>query len=125
MYQQPRTAPGGAPIPENYSGNAFRYPPIGSLGTPVPDDPELPPLEESDRHEEEGLPMSVVPIERQEKQRPIGEEGGGGLLRMLGSEEWLLLGLCLLLMGEGGPRLGGVGQKNDLLPYLLLLLFCG
>jgi hypothetical protein len=120
MYQQPRCAPGGAPIPENYSGNAFRYPPIGSLDPPPASDEAEPTVVEEDVRRE-SPPVSVVPIARQDKEAHVG----GGLLRMLGSEEWLLLGLCLLLMGDGGPRLGGIGQKNDLLPYLLLLLFCG
>ena len=120
MYQQRRSMPGGESIPENYSGNAFRYPPIGSLGGTPPEEGEPTPSAEEAREQEARRPLAVVPLERTEPR-----EGSGGFLRLLGSEEWLLLGLCLLLMGEGGPRIGGEGQKNDLLPYLLLLLFCG
>ena len=121
MYQQRRSMPSGEPIPENYSGNAFRYPPIGSLGVTPPDEALASPLTEETREPEVRSPVAIVPLGREEVRR----EDGGGILRLLGSEEWLLLGLCLLLMGEGGPRIGGEGQKNDLLPYLLLLLFCG
>jgi hypothetical protein len=124
MYQQSKMTPGGAPIPDNYSGNAFRYPPIGSLGS-APIDEETPlSVGELGREEEKAPLLPVEPLRQTERGHDAGGFGGG-VLRLLGSEEWRLLGLCLLLMGEDGSRLGGTGQKNDLLPYLLLLLLCG
>lgn len=117
MYQQPRMMPSGEPIPKNYSGNAFRYPPIGSLSAPPLSQAEQNvPLAEPEREgvdvEYNSAPLPVLP-----QARPAQERGRGGILRTLENEEWLLLGVCVLLLGEG--------SSSDLLPYLLLLLFLG
>lgn len=114
MYQQMRNTPSGEPIPENYSGNAFRYPPIGSLQPMPPPQVEEDPVPTPGEGDERRLPV-VIPTP---EPNSAGSGGTfGWLAHSLGSEEWLLLGLCLLLMGETG--------KNELLPYLLLLLFLG
>ena len=114
MYPQMRNTPSGEPIPENYSGNAFRYPPIGSLQPMPPPQIEEEPVPTPGEGDERRLPV-VIPTPEP------NSAGSGGTFGWLahspGSEEWLLLGLCLLLMGETG--------KNELLPYLLLLLFLG
>ena len=114
MYRQMRNTPGGEPIPENYSGNAFRYPPIGSL-EPMPPEREPQDSDVPPEHEQPSIPgQALVPS----GSARVGEGGSaGGLFHSPGSEEWLLLGLCLLFWGES--------SRSDLLPYLLLLLFLG
>lgn len=124
MYAQHRSA---ANIPRNYSGNAFRYPPIGALT-------------EEDRREGEGeRPMASEPAKEQgypsippeqalvAPASPASEPSGGhdlfrGITQAFGNEELLLIGLFLLLSGNAEKN---DGQRSDLLFYLLLLFFCG
>lgn len=126
MYTQRRTPPEVGGIPQNYSGNAFRYPPIGALGQESVSDvtSDAPP------------PQEAVPEQRQENYPVAFEshaarpEDRSGFLSLLGghgigNEELLLLGLCLLLAGDGGGLFGTRGGKGDVVPYLLLLLFLG
>ncbi|MBE6661277.1 MAG: hypothetical protein E7605_07750 [Ruminococcaceae bacterium] len=126
MYTQRRTPSDTRGIPQNYSGNAFRYPPIGALG------------QEADIMATPPEPFtSQSTVERGNENYPVVLESGpteppreSGLLSMLGghgigNEELLLLGLCLLLSGEGGGLFGGMKGKGDVVPYLLLLLFLG
>lgn len=124
MYAQHRSA---ANIPRNYSGNAFRYPPIGALTG-------------EDRREGEGEhPMPDGPTKEQPNPSipaeqalvapasPASEMSGGhdllrGISQAFGNEELLLIGLFLLLSGNAEKH---DGQRSDLLFYLLLLFFCG
>ena len=126
-------------IPSNYSGNAFRYPPIGSLGHEVAS-----PAEVADRREGSVLDQEPVSAAEAVLPLPVSQEaggtetaeasersyarslpilsalsGGGGI----GSEELLLIGLILLL--SGGSLRGHDRQGGDILPYLILLLVCG
>lgn len=121
MYTQRREEEGRS-IPQNYSGNAFRYPPI-----------ERPFPGEETVEEEKNKASSLVPLvtEREEtmpdEQRnatsahPPKEPWSIGW----GSEELLLLGLCLLLSGDGRASKGRGGGWSEVLPYLLFLLFLG
>ena len=142
MYAQHRST---ANIPRNYSGNAFRYPPIGSLTnqseepiTAEPTAPAEPPSEPISEPTPEPtpeqrhltvppnavLPPSASPIEP--PRVSIFDSGGHDLLRgitqIIGNEELLLIGLFLLLSGHTEEN---DKQRSDLLFYLLLLFFCG
>lgn len=126
MYTQRRTPPEAGGIPQNYSGNAFRYPPIGALGQDNTHDvsQDAPPFGEAvPEQRQENYPVAI-------EAHPVKSEGQPGFLSLLGghgigNEELLLLGLCLLLSGDGGGLFGGRGGKGDVVPYLLLLLFLG
>ena len=139
MYAQD---PRGARLPRNYGGNAFRYPPIRTEEEPLVEplvEPHevphvVPPLAEERALEEADVGEQTVIAETAGKERAeeardaAGEDGGGDVrsvshqllpsfgARGIGSEELLLLGMLLLLGGEG---------KNDLMMCLLILLFCG
>jgi hypothetical protein len=114
MYAQ---NPHGTDLPRNYSGNAFRYPPIRTEGGPPEGQGEV------EAQTREALQENPAV----EAGSALGERDGETTARHLslplfsgrgiGSEELLLLGLLLLLGG-------GEGQK-DLMMCLLLLLFCG
>lgn len=123
MYAQHR---GPSGIPQNYSGNAFRYPPIGQFpseehewenrNVPVSDEPasgDPPPCP---------LPTPALPPVEPVKDEPQPARHGlvSGLGQLMGNEELLLIGLFLLLSGQTDKDEGG-----NLLFYLLLLLFCG
>ena len=133
MYAQHRST---ANVPKNYSGNAFRYPPIGGAAEPpeevnglnevLPPTPPAvhgtnrplpPPTDDpspSDPTSERPLPPCVAPS--------AGYGHLRGALQAIGSEELLLIGLFLLLSGHAD---GEQTQTSDLLFYLLLLFFCG
>ena len=125
MYAQHR---GPSAIPQNYSGNAFRYPPIGQL-----------PIEEreqenmnaagADKPASGDMPPRPLPTPALLPTEPMG--GGAppprhglisGIGQLVGNEELLLIGLFLLLSGQTDKREAG---GSDLLLYLLLLFFCG
>ncbi len=112
MYTQRRSADGSASIPQNYSGNAFRYPPIG----------EVPENVKPTHTEKESIEIAISPPETSVTPVSAGRLQLGGF--SLGTEELLLLGLCcLLIFGEGDG--GNPWLQSGILPYLLLLLFCG
>lgn len=125
MYTQ-RRGEEGRSIPRNYSGNAFRYPPIGE---PIPG-------VETSYEEKNAAPSSLLPIKEQKETVP---ECGSDMISAhspkesktilrrdgWGSEELLLLGLCFLLFGDGHSSFGRGGGWGDALPYLLFLLFLG
>ena len=114
---------GASGVPQNYSGNAFRYPPIGPLV--AKEEPPEQTMHLSDREPSEQpkrpLPAPAAePVEREVVPAPRGLTQSIG--QWLGSEELLLIGLFLLLSGHNDKDGDGGG---DLLFYLLLLLFCG
>ena len=122
MYTQHRPEDGRI-LPQNYSGNAFRYPPIGKEETEElwqeKQNKASPPAltQQPDRR--------MMPIYEDDAQKPepvggLGTERSGGM-----SEELLLLGLCLLVSGEGKARFSLSGGWGDAFPYLLLLLLLG
>ena len=126
MYTQRRTPPEAGGIPQNYSGNAFRYPPIGTLGQQDVSkaSSHAPPLDEAvPEQRQENYPVAIEahPVKSEDRSGFLSLLGGHGI----GNEELLLLGLCLLLSGDGGGLFGGRGGKGDVVPYLLLLLFLG
>ncbi len=133
MYTQRREDEGRS-IPQNYSGNAFRYPPIGE------------PIPEALAKEDKNKASSLLPLVKdggetmqddvqddvqdnvqdvtaehsiREMRLPIGRREAWG------SEELLLLGLCLLLGGDGHSFFRRGGGWGDVMPYLLFLLFFG
>lgn len=119
-------------IPSNYHGNAFRYPPIGSLGREGIPEASTADGDDHALDREVVLPQSISQEVGEEQTMqasartlshplPIlsGLSGGGGI----GSEELLLIGLILLL--SGGSLRGHDRQSGDILPYLILLLVCG
>ena len=117
-------------IPSNYSGNAFRYPPIGSLvGQDTHQEGQGGQVEEQPRQgegEEQRTVAAVVhlPDEKDTRERQASAQASVlpffGEGRGFGSEELLLIGLILLLSGGGHAW-----QGSDVLPYLLLLLILG
>lgn len=122
MYTQHRPKEGRI-LPQNYSGNAFRYPPIGG------DEREELWHEEQNKASPPALTQQpdkgVMPIYEDDAQKPesrreYGAERSGGM-----GEELLLLGLCLLVSGEGKTRFSLNGGWGDAFPYLLLLLLLG
>jgi hypothetical protein len=125
MYTQRRDE-AGRTIPQNYSGNAFRYPPIGVYGEQAElqqteknkASPVSLPQEENDR---------VMPIyEVKEKEQTVNDLPRNAIGHGEGiSEELLLLGLCLLLGGDGRPKFSRGEGFGDVFPYLLMLLFLG
>ncbi|MBR0443623.1 MAG: hypothetical protein IIX15_04715 [Clostridia bacterium] len=129
MYAQHRST---ANIPRNYSGNAFRYPPIGQM----PEQPEQTIASERSSPAEplakemqtdalySGTRASPAPVA---ETVPVSMFGGGhdmlrGITQGIGNEELLLIGLFILLSGNTQEH---EGQRSDLLFYLLLLFFCG
>lgn len=124
MYTQRHTMPDGASIPQNYSGNAFRYPPIGSLANQEAEPPASLMADEAEEKDfsEISCPIALGEHPREESAR-LGASLLGGL--GLGHEELLLLGLCLLLSSDGGSLFSRTAHVGDVLPYLLLLLFLG
>ena len=114
MYAQ---NPRGTDLPRNYSGNAFRYPPIRTESEPLVEQVtvETPTGEEEARETQPAEAASAVAQSGDETlTRHLSLPLFGG--RGIGSEELLLLGMLLLLGGEG---------QNELMMCLLLLLFCG
>ncbi len=141
MYAQ---NPRGTSLPRNYSGNAFRYPPVRTEGEPLiggtASEQALAGEARSEEPPQERLPdTTALGTEGEEpKATPPAEGGEGGTEgaeaereappaprsalsglggRGLGSEDLLLLGMLLLLGG-------GEGQ-SELMMCLLMLLFCG
>lgn len=126
MYAQ---NPRGTNLPRNYSGNAFRYPPIRTEGEPLVGEPPDNTLLYDEPLTSETPEQKTTPppdgsgdtVERE--QTGHGEAASSRLSlapfggRGLGSEELLLLGMLLLLNG-------GEGQ-SELMMCLLMLLFCG
>lgn len=125
MYAQHRSA---ANIPKNYSGNAFRYPPIGALTDPPRRERETErPLVEEEPHEqnqpsEPSKQALVTPILPPATAPDSVPDLLRGISQAFGNEELLLIGLFLLLSGNTEKH---DGQRSDLLFYLLLLFFCG
>lgn len=115
MYAQ---NPHGTDLPRNYSGNAFRYPPIRTEGEPLVGQGAAEETTRAEETQEKPVVEETSAVEGRDGEASarhlslplFGERG-------IGSEELLLLGLLLLLGG-------GEGQK-DLMMCLLLLLFCG
>lgn len=105
MYVRPdggRKPPKDLSIPRNYSGNAF-----------------IPKAQHAEGLEEEistdALPTEVTKSEAVETLSPIREEKKGFLSGLLENDDFLLLGLILLLSQDG--------LDDDILPILLLILF--
>ena len=123
MYAQHRGLSG---VPQNYSGNAFRYPPIGQIPLREEDarQPDLPEVNEPASGEAPPCPLptpSLPPPELpKEKGAPVRHGLLSGIGQLIGNEELLLIGLFLLLSGHEDGE-----QGSDLLFYLLLLFFCG
>lgn len=121
MYTQRREEEGRS-IPQNYSGNAFRYPPI-----------ERPFPSEESFEEKKNKASSLLPLIKEGEETMPDEKRDSALMHPLkesrsigwGSEELLLLGLCLLLGGDGRASSGHGGGWGEVLPYLLFLLFLG
>lgn len=122
MYTQRPVPLDGMSIPQNYGGNAFRYPPIGGLEKATPPEEELPSHGEDSVDEHE--PMVIANEEtcdpQQKALRPAPLLG-----HHHGEEDLLLIGLFLLLAGDGVIGRGREKPQGDILLYLLLLLFCG
>ena len=127
MYTQRRTFHEDGGIPQNYSGNAFRYPPIRTYeqegereGSP-PDAPSSQaPRDQPPEEKHLALPQSP-PSKENDHTGPALLFGGHGI----SGEELLLLGRCLLLSGDGGGLFSRTKGIGDVVPYLLLLLFFG
>ena len=120
MYTQRPVMQKGVTIPQNYAGNAFRYPPIGGLGQEPLDEREAPSeLSESRVSDGSGQEMTA-PGTDEKKTAPVPLIGRRG-----GEEDVLLLGILVLLLGDGGFGFGGDKGRGDVLLYLLLLLVCG
>ena len=120
MYTQRPVTQKGVTIPQNYAGNAFRYPPIGGLGQEPLDEREAPSeLSESRVSDGSGQEMTALGTD-EKKTAPVPLIGRRG-----GEEDVLLLGILVLLLGDGGFGFGGDKGRGDVLLYLLLLLVCG
>ena len=125
MYAQHR---GPSDIPRNYSGNAFRYPPIGQIPIREEDarQPDPPEVNEPASGDMPPCPLPTPalppPEPRKDEAPPAHRTLISGIGQLFGNEELLLIGLFLLLSGHADE---GERQGNDLLFYLLLLLFCG
>ena len=123
MYTQRPIPPGGMSIPQNYGGNAFRYPPIGGLEEAAPAAEE-----ELHCHEEPIVAQEPMVIEEEKETCGTNEKAPRSALlfgRHRGEEELLLIGLFLLLAGDGVIGGGHEKPQGDILLYLLLLFFCG
>lgn len=110
MYAQ---NPRGTNLPRNYSGNAFRNPPIRTEEEPLVEQEPV-----------QGSAVDELTPPEKETPTPSGGVASDPRTRLLsfggrgiGSEELLLLGMLLLLGG-------GEGQ-SELMMCLLILLFCG
>ena len=125
MYTQRRDE-SGRTIPQNYSGNAFRYPPIGVFG-------EQAEMQQTEKNKASPVSLTqaendgVMPIyEVKENEQTVDDLPRKSIGRGEGiNEELLLLGLCLLLSGEGRPKFSRGEGFGDALPYLLMLLLLG
>ena len=115
-------------IPSNYSGNAFRYPPIGSLAQPQGEDAPREASFADDARGQDGqadvLPSETADVPSVTAVPAVSSavtppSGLAFLKNGIGGEELLLIGLLLLL--SGGERQAG---QRDILPYLLALIFC-
>lgn len=105
--------------PQNYSGNAFYRVPQVELPPPPPQEeaPELPLIVEDepivhDKEDERSAPST----HEQPQRSPLPLFGGKLFPRGLGSEELLILALILMTAQSE--------DQNDILLYLILLLFC-
>ena len=87
-------------IPQNYSGNAFTE--------------KEPPAEEA-IETDISVTEDTAPEADEEVFKPIHEERKGILSGIAGNEDFLLLGLILLLSQDG--------FDDDILPIILLILF--
>ena len=124
-------------LPENYNGCAFSAkPPEEKYDAPKSQPPRqmeigrpssLPPIEERAQPKRPSEPPAEELLEAQKTSAPLlsaplpGLFGGHGrppsLLRGVGFEELLLLGLIVLLAGNE--------ELSDIVLWLVLLLFCG
>ncbi len=122
MYTQRPVPPDGMSIPQNYGGNAFRYPPIGGLEEATPPNEEQPPLGEEplDEHEPAAIETEETCDTKEKAPRPDLLFG-----HHRGEEDLLLIGLFLLLAGDGVIGRGREKRQGDILLYLLLLFFSG
>ena len=120
MYTQRPVTQKGVTIPQNYAGNAFRYPPIGGLAqAPLEEHEES--VEEAAPRVPEGSGQGMTAVGMDEKKTALTPQIG----RRGGEEDVLLLGILVLLLGDGGFGFGGDKARGDVLLYLLLLLVCG
>ncbi len=131
MYTQ---HPRRANIPENYSGNAFRYPPIGSLAVPSDESEEgsFVPLRSSPTtRQDDGVPREAeITEQREERMRePSAVQGEDALptdtsqgSSGLGRENEKGHSLLSLPFLNGGH---GIGSEELLLIGLFLLLTGG
>lgn len=124
-------------IPQNYAGNAFG--PQGSVPLPQPHIPEDPPKESpadpssAGSSEPQGSifalpapPMQAPDEAFRTEEDPLREKVESQkpaphplLQKSLGDEELLILALILLLSQGGGS-----GDAGEVIPFLILLLFC-
>lgn len=123
MYTQRPIPPGGMSIPQNYGGNAFRYPPIGGLEEAAPAAEEQPHCREEPIVAQEATAMQDGEDACDTKENAPRPALLFGHHR--GEEELLLIGLFLLLAGDGVIGGGHEKPQGDILLYLLLLFFCG
>ena len=96
-----RRLPKDISIPQNYSGNAF-----------ISKDP---PMENYNKPETEVISAEKAEPETEAVCKMPGEEKRGLLSGLVGNEDFLLLGLILLLSQDG--------FDDDILPIILLILF--
>ena len=117
MYAQHR---GPSDIPRNYSGNAFRYPPIGQI--PIKEEIEQP-VRVPDLNEPANSDMPPCPLPtpalpppepRKDESPPAHRTLISSIGQLVGNEELLLIGLFLLLSGHADE---GERQGSDLLFY--------
>ena len=120
MYTQRSVTQKGVTIPQNYAGNAFRYPPIGGLAQ-APLEEHEDSVEEAASRVPEGSEQGMTAVGMDEKKTALTPQIG----RRGGEEDVLLLGILALLLGDGGFGFGGDKARGDVLLYLLLLLVCG
>ena len=125
MYQQPHEAQ----VPKNYSGNAFRYPPIGSLIVSEASHQEevtSPHEEESPQKEQAQRASNVSILPELTESEEHGHRADFSLFgRWLENEELLLIGLVVLLLGERRGEDERSGMGTGLVLCLLLLLLYG
>jgi hypothetical protein len=120
MYTQRPVMQKGVTIPQNYAGNAFRYPPIGGL-TQAPLEEREAPVEQPEPCVSDRVGQEMTALGTDEKKTALTPLSG----HRGGEEDLLLLGILALLLGDGSLGFGGDKTRGDVLFYLLLLLVCG